>query len=129
MAVIIFYKANHPVKEVAKQTSVSVCVCQKLVKWFKEERGEGIPAPRSQSGRPKLISPTTIKLIGRKVKAYPCLTAAEIKENNPQLLSRLSLRCVQQCLHDDLNLGSFRARKKPLLTAVQKKKRVAFAKK
>ncbi|MPC53192.1 hypothetical protein E2C01_047079 [Portunus trituberculatus] len=40
--------ANHPVKEIAAQTGVSVRVSQKLVKQFKDDRRERIPASRPQ---------------------------------------------------------------------------------
>ena len=39
------------------------------------------------------------------------------------------MRTIQESIHDDLLLHSFKARKKPLLTLKQKQRRVAFAKK
>lgn len=128
-AVITLYKAGHTIKEISSQTGVNERSCQRLVKQFRDEGGRAIPTPKPRPGRPRLISPTTAKLLGRQIKANPRLTAGELKELNPQLLSRPSLRCVQQCLHDVLKFRSFRARKKPLLTSVHKKKRVSFAKK
>ncbi|KAG7165129.1 putative Transposable element Tcb1 transposase-like 8, partial [Homarus americanus] len=88
-----------------------------------------LPAPLPKSGRPKLLSPRTLKVISRQVWSNPSLTAREVKERNPRLLSHVSLRYVQQALHNGLGFKSFRARRKPLLTKRQKENRVKFCKK
>ncbi|KAG7169767.1 putative Transposase-containing protein 25 [Homarus americanus] len=110
-------------------TGVRLRVVQKLVKRFRELGEDVLPAPLPKSGRPKLWSPWTLKVISRQVRSNPALTAREVKEKKPRLLCHVSLRCVQQALHDDLGFKSFRARRKPLLTKRQKENRVKFCKK
>ncbi|KAG7163409.1 putative Transposase-containing protein 5 [Homarus americanus] len=128
-AVIALYKANHVLREISAQTGVALRVVQNLVKRFRDLGEDELPAPLPKSGRPKLLSPRTLKVISRQVRSSPSLTAREVKERNPCLLSHVSLRCVQQALHDDLEFKSFRARRKPLLTKRQKENRVKFCKK
>ncbi|KAG7163142.1 Ubiquinone biosynthesis protein COQ9-like [Homarus americanus] len=128
-AVIALYKANHVLREISAQTGVALRVVQNLVKRFCDLGEDELPAPLPKSGRPKLLSPRTLKVISRQVRSNPSLTAHEVKERNPRLLSHVSLRCVQQALHDDLGFKSFRARRKPLLTKRQKENRVKFCKK
>ncbi|KAG7169811.1 putative Transposase-containing protein 22, partial [Homarus americanus] len=110
--VIALYKANHVLREISAQTGVALRVVQNLVKRFRDLGEDELPAPLSKS-----------------VRSNPSLTAREVKERNPHLLSHVSLRCVQQALHDDLGFKSFRARRKPLLTKRQKENRVKFCKK
>ncbi|KAG7172016.1 putative Transposase-containing protein 2, partial [Homarus americanus] len=118
-AVIALYKANHVLREVSAQTGVALRVVQNLVKRFRDLGEDELPAPLPKSGRPKLLSPRTLKVISRQVR----------ETLPPRLLSHVSLRCVQQALHDDLGFKSFRARRKPLLTKRQKENRVKFCKK
>ncbi|KAG7155051.1 Transposable element Tcb1 transposase-like 7 [Homarus americanus] len=128
-AVIALYKANHVLREISAQTGVALQVVQNLVKRFRDLGEDELPAPLPKSGRPKLLSPRTLKVISRQVRSNPSLTAREVKERNPRLLCHVSLICVQQALHDDLGFKSFRARRKPLLTKRQKENRVKFCKK
>ncbi|KAG7167265.1 putative Transposase-containing protein 20 [Homarus americanus] len=128
-AVIALYKANHVLKEISAQTGVALRVVQNLVKRFRDLGEDELPAPLPKSGRPKLLSPRTLEVISRQVRSNPSLTAHEVKERNPRLLSHVSLRCVQQAVHDGPGFKSFRARRKPLLTKRQKENRVKFCKK
>ncbi|KAG7178100.1 Adenylate kinase-like [Homarus americanus] len=109
-AVIALYKANHVLREISAQTGVALRVVQNLVKRFCDLGEDECPAPLPKSGGPKLLSPQTLKVISRQVRSNPSLTAREVKERNPHLLSHVSLRCAQQALHDDLGFKSFRAR-------------------
>lgn len=129
VAVISLYKRGHELKHIAAQTGVNLRCVQKLVKRFKEEGEEDIPVPKPRSGRPRLISPRSLKVIARQVETSPSLTAREIKEKNPHLLSSVSVRCIQQALHDYLGFKSYRGQPKPLLTHKQKKSRIRFRKK
>lgn len=129
VAVISLYKGGHELKQIAAQSGVGLRSVQKMVKRFKEEGEEDIPVPKRRTGRPKLISPRSLKVTSRQLKTSPFLTAREIKEKNPCLLSSVSLHCVQQALHDDLGFKSYHARRKPLLTEKQKKNRIRFCKK
>ncbi|KAG7156846.1 hypothetical protein Hamer_G031379 [Homarus americanus] len=108
-AVIALYKAKHELIDISAQTGVGLHVVQKLVKRYRELRENMLPAPLPKSGRPKLLSPRTLKVISRQAKSNPTLTSREVKERSPCLLSHISLCYVQQSLHDDLGFKSFYA--------------------
>lgn len=50
-------------------------------------------------------------LISSKVSKNTWLTSQELKEKNPQLLEDVSLRSVQQLLHDDLGYKNYKTNK------------------
>lgn len=128
-SVIALFKAKHKVSEIVEITGVCQRSVYRLIEQFKESGYAQLPVPKPRPGRPRLTSPRTRKVINRQVCANPRLTAREIKQNNPQLLGNVSIRSIQDLLHDDLGYRSYRARRKPLLTKVQKLKRLRFAKK
>ncbi len=59
----------------------------------------------------------------------PAITAKELKQELPELLSGLSVRTIQCCLLVDLRMPSRKGAKKPLITDKMRKKRLAFAEK
>ncbi len=65
----------------------------------------------------------------RSVTKNPAITAKELKQELPELLSGFSIRAIQRCLLVYLRMPSRKAAKKPLITDKMKKKRLAFAKK
>ena len=128
-SVIGLYNANHKVSEIVNLTGVNWRSVYRLISKFVAEGSDKLPTPKRTPGRPRLTSERTCKVISRQVNANPTLTARKIKETNPGLLGKVSLRSVQQLLHDKLDYRSFQPRRKPLLTVAQKKKRISFAKK
>ena len=129
MEIIALVKAGHDLAFIAQQTGVRLRTVQRIVKRFRDTGEASVPAPLPKPGRPRLTSARTRSVIARQVNKDPKLTARELKEKNPKLLGNVSLRSVQQLLHDDLGYKSYRARKKPLLNELQKAKRVRFCKK
>ncbi|XP_042216883.1 uncharacterized protein LOC121862631 [Homarus americanus] len=127
--VIVLYKANHKVTEIVELTGVCHRSVYRFISGFEANSQEELPTPKPRSGRPRLTSPRTRKVIARQVNANPKLMARELKQANPGLFGQVFLRSVQQLLHDDLGYRAYRPRRKPLLTAAQKKKRITFAKK
>ncbi|KAK3887812.1 hypothetical protein Pcinc_008091 [Petrolisthes cinctipes] len=71
----------------------------------------------------------TLKVVQRQVEFNPKITAKEIKEKNPQPLQGASVRTIQRLLRDDLHFDHRSFRRKPLVTEVQRKKRINFCKK
>ncbi|MPC57471.1 hypothetical protein E2C01_051451 [Portunus trituberculatus] len=126
--VFTLYKAGHNLPFISNKTSVKLRTTQHLVEHFKE-MGEGSAlASLPMFSRPRKTTLKTHVLISRQVAKEPRLTAQEIKEKKPQLLEHVSVRSVQDILHNDLGHKCYCACKKPLLTALQKK-RVKFCKK
>ena len=128
-AVIALYRVKHKVSEIVTLTGVCKRSVQRFIKKFKDSDETLIPVPQPTTGRPQLISKRTGKVLNRHVSHNPWSTARELKETNPDLLGNVSVRNIQQFLHDDSSYNSYRARRKPLLTTVQKAKRLKFAKK
>ncbi|CAJ0956160.1 unnamed protein product [Ranitomeya imitator] len=82
-----------------------------------------VPQRKSGSGAPKKTSPRTDKLLKPEVMSHPSIT------KYPMLLQNIATRTIRHRLQKDLGLPSYRAAKKPLLTAAMKTKRLAFCKK
>jgi hypothetical protein len=70
-----------------------------------------------------------IKFIEKKITETPKMTSKEMKEKYKKTLAKLSERSIRRILLNDLNLPSYIASKKPLLTKAHKEKRVRFARK
>ncbi|XP_068247708.1 uncharacterized protein [Palaemon carinicauda] len=128
-AIIDLHKAVISYKDIAKQKGLGVRTVQRWVKRFEDSCGTCVPVPLPKPGRPRITSPRTLKVIHRQLKADPSLSAPEIKARNHRLLGHVSLRTVQQHIHDDLLLRSYKARKKPLLIDRHKSRRLQFTKK
>lgn len=88
----------------------------------------GATLPRKKgSGAPRKTSPRTNMILRREVMSGPSVAATTIKSKHPELLKNVSIRTIRHRLQKDLGLPARRAAKKPLLTTVMKKKRLAFA--
>ena len=118
--VISLFNGKHKVKKIVKITSLCERTVQRLIKQYKESGETLTPVYKPKTGRPKKITRRTGKVLNRQVTDNPRCTASELKEINPQLLVGVSLRSVQQFLHDELSYCSYRARRKPLLSRQQK---------
>ena len=103
-----------------------------VYKWAARSRGlpDGVvpPTPKPE-GRPRVTSPTTDRLLRRRVLECPSISARELRAENPEALKDVSLRTIQHRLQKDLKLPTRRPAPKPLLSAKMKAKRLAFAKK
>ena len=124
--VIALHKAGIVVKDIARQTRVKVRTVQRLIKRFKDEGGVCAPHPKPKAGRPRKVSQRTIKVMKRHLAATPKLTARQLKEKNPHLLADVSIRTIQQRIHEDIGFGNFKSRPKPLLTPRNMQNRVKF---
>ena len=88
-----------------------------------------VPKRKSGSGAPKKTSPGTDKLLKHKVSSCPSITAIELKNKHHEHLHNVSTRTICHRLQKDLGLPHRRAAKKPMLTAVRRKKRLNFSQK
>ncbi|XP_068203902.1 uncharacterized protein [Palaemon carinicauda] len=119
-SIIDLHKAGVTVRNIMKQMGLSERTVYRWINRYKEGLPDGLHTPKPRCGRPRKIKPATLRLIHRQLKKNPSLTAREIKDANIRVLGDVSLRTVQERIHDDLLLRSYKARKKPLLTAAQK---------
>lgn len=117
-------------KEIAAITGVALRSVQRWTKKCRDAGGVVSPShAKKRTGRPRITSTRTLKVLKRQVDNEPRISAKELKENNPRLLQDVSVRTIQKRLRDDLKFQYRAPRRKPILTAVQKKKRLMFCRK
>ncbi len=71
---------------------------------------------KAGSGRPKKTGEQVAKALRRSVTKKPAITAKELKQELPELLSGLSVRTIQCLLLVGLKMPRRKAAKKPLIT-------------
>ena len=84
---------------------------------------------KKKPGGIKKVNQRTLNVLRREVDKMPRISARELKEQNPQLLSHVGVRTIQRILKRDLHYQYRCAWKKPIVTRRQMSNRVAFAKK
>lgn len=110
-------------REIADRTGISKSSVNRAIQIFNET---GQYCSRKRSGRPKVTSPRDDLAIRRLIQKNPFMSSTDVQAEVPV---EVSDRTIRRRLLDKFNLRSHRAAKKPLLTAVQAKKRVLFCKK
>lgn len=118
-----------PGKHVAEKLSVSRRSIYRLKMEAAKLPPNTTPQRKSGSGGKRKTTPKTDCILKREVKKNPSITAAELKNNYPELLKNVAIRTIQHRLQKDLKLPCRRAARKPLLTERMKKRRLSFAKK
>ena len=81
-----------------------------------------VPTRKVGSGRKKIASKSLIKFIEKKISENPKMTSKEMKAKYKKTLGQLSERTIRRILLNDLNISSYIAIKKPLLTKAHKEK-------
>lgn len=115
-------------KEIAAQVGVSERSVRRWVAKFHQGGRGDIPSQVKRSGRPKKTSNRSMTILKRQLEVNPRMTSRKLKESNPQLLGDVSVRTVNRRINE-LGYTSHRPRKKPILTKLQRDKRVKFARK
>ena len=121
-------QAKHSNKEIGAITGISSRSIQRWTKKFRESTDGDVPLQRKSKGKPKLLSPRTLKMIKRQVDENPTLTARQLKDRNPLLLQDVSIRTIQRALCRDLGYRCYVAKRVPRLTARQMRNRLKYAK-
>lgn len=114
-------------KHISKETGLPLRTVQRWLKRCRDNTGKLAPVKKTAPGRSRILSKRTLTLIKRQLSVSPFLTGREIKQNYPDLLTHVSIRTIQRRTLEDLDMKSYRAAKKPLLTPAHKAKRVRFA--
>ena len=112
--------------DIAKRLKVGKRTIERLIARHREKPEESIPRRKKGSGRPRKISAGEIKKIEKAIEKNPMLSSKEIKT---KLNLQISLRSIRRILLEDLELKSYVAAKKPLLTKRMKQNRIKFARK
>ncbi|KAK3890836.1 hypothetical protein Pcinc_005241 [Petrolisthes cinctipes] len=126
--VIECHKIGLNSRQISEQTGVKERSVRRLMNKFKASGESQLPFHKHGGGWiPKICKRTLV--IRRQLDEKPTLTARQLKEQNPILLKDVSVRIIQSVIQKRLKYRKVAARKKPLVTNVQRKKRVAFVKK
>ena len=107
-------KAGHPNRYISDLTGISLRTVQHWTKTFRDNDFKEIePLHKKYLGKQPKVGKMTIALLKREVDKSPRITARQLKERNPQLLSHVSVRTVRRILQRDLLYKYRCAWKKP----------------
>jgi transposase len=127
--VMMLWREKNKTRVIVERLGLTMRTVQKIIKRFRDVPEDVELVRKAGSGRPKKTGEQVAKALRRSVTKNPTITAKELKQELPELLSGLSVRTIQRRLLVDLRMPSRKAAKKPLITDKIKKKRLAFAKK
>lgn len=120
--VVAYFKDGLSCRTIAKKLNVGKSSVSRIIKRYQQL---GSCSRRVGSGRLRKTSKRDDKLIKRAVVKDPFITSAEIAASLPV---NISARSIRRRLVDDFDLRSLKPARKPLLSTLQCKKRVAFCK-
>ena len=113
--------------EIARRLGVSRWTVSRLLVAAKSNNNIGVPSRKPGSGRPRKVKDKMLNKIKKDIFENPFQTAKQIKDNNPRLLSQVSLRTIRRVLLEYLNLKARVAAKEPVLNDRIKRQRLKFA--
>ena len=123
-------KENYSNRHISDVTGVPIRTVQHWTKRFRDNGFNDIePLHRLPPGPKPKLGEMTLRVLKREVDKSPRISARQLKERNPDLLSHVSLRTIRRVLQRDLHYKYRCAWKKPIVTRRQMKNRVAFSKK
>ena len=117
-----------PHKVIASRLEVSLSSVARLLAQYRKQKGENIPERKKGTGRNKKGSKKIISIIKKTIEKNPFLTSREIKKKHKVSLDDISERTIRRICKEDLDLPSFVAANKTLLTKSMKTRRTVFAK-
>ena len=120
--IIALWQAGVTQVHIGKQLGILKQSVNYTIKRFKET---GDFKSRSRSGRLRVTTPTTDRMIRMACVRNPTTSALDISNLLPV---KVSTRTIQRRLHSEFNLKSYKAAKKPLLTAKNIRDRIDFCK-
>lgn len=126
--IIALKEGGKKTKEISEQVGVAKSTVRKWCARFRSDPDKQLPVTKPRSGRPRKTSNRASNVLKRTLETRPRVTARAVKEENPQVFGGVSVRTVSRRVHE-LGYVSHKPVQKPLVTAKQKVKRVAFAKK
>ncbi|XP_076047350.1 uncharacterized protein LOC143028877 [Oratosquilla oratoria] len=124
--IIALKKTDKQTKEMSDQLKINDRVLRRYIARWREGEWDAIPTQKERSSRPRKTSRRLDNIVKRDLEKSPHISARKIKENISGLFIEVSARTVSRRVHE---LGYTRhcLIKKPILTRVQKARRVAYA--
>ena len=126
--IILLHKQDIGYNEIAQSVGVSRRTVQRWVTRFKKEGEAAIPTRGAPPGGIRKLTPADERHLRILIERNPRASAKQLKEENPGLLSSVSVRTIRRTLHDRMRYKSFSPKQKPLLTKRHKRNRLAYAK-
>jgi transposase len=121
--IIEMHASGHSFRSIGRYLDRDKTMISNMIKKWKEEntldRAKG-------SGRPRKTSPNTDRFIVRCVKANRFTTIPDLLTNSA--LANLSMTTIRRRIHESGEFQSYWAARKPLLTPINKAKRLAWCK-
>lgn len=127
--IIAFKKAKKSNRWISKKLKVGRATVSRVLQRF--SAGESLDRHQG-SGRPRITTPTTDRLIIREVNRDPFATTTEIRETLATIIGgeegspTLSYTSIRRRIRQSGEIGSYWAAKKPFITEENKKKRVEW---
>ena len=101
-AITSLYQARHSNLEICALTGINERTVRTWTRKFRDAPDGEMQLQRKSTGRPREVGPRTLDIIRRQVDITPTLSARQIREENPELLSHVAIRTIQQYLCVDL---------------------------
>ena len=109
--IMAFCQAGQQNKQIHDITGINIRSIQRWTKKFRDTNGD-VQLQRRSTGRPKKISATTLRWMGREIEKDPTLTAGQLKEMS-HTLQDVHLDAIRKALRVDLKYQRRVAKKKP----------------
>lgn len=113
-------------RQIATVIGISHSTVTRIINTY---RNTGSSTPKQRSGRPRVTSKRTDAVIHRLAVKSPFITANEIKAQIDGLCDHISVDTIKRRLRSSFSAPARKPRKKPLLTAAMRRKRLAFCRK
>lgn len=102
--ILALYKAGFSLPDISLCTGVKLRTVQRWVKRYRDNGGEELSNMQVRCGRKGICSPEVLEEIQRQLQINPRVTARQLQDANPALLSGLSLRTIQRWLREDMGV-------------------------
>jgi transposase len=113
---MIVFREKNKTKAISEYLGINIRTVQKTIERFGDVPEDVELVRKAGSGRPKKTGEQVAKALRRSVTKNPAITAKELKQELPELLSGLSVRTIQCLLLVGLKMPRRKAAKKPLIT-------------
>ncbi|XP_068233649.1 uncharacterized protein [Palaemon carinicauda] len=111
--VIVCHKVGLKTNEISKQTGILPRTIRRLVAKFKSGGSQDVPTHSKPPGACYKLSNRSVTLLKRQAEANPTLTARKLRENNIEVLGKVTFRTIRNTLDKHLGFKNVLAPKKP----------------
>lgn len=117
------------VTQIALTMKRNIRTIMRLLKKARDLSPGHCPAVKPKTGRPRKVNAHGLLVMKKAFQKSPRKTLKHLKLDHPQLFGDVKVRTLNLACTRDLNMRARVAKKKPLLTATHKRKRLEFARK